>query len=226
MDDPVYHVVLEGRKLGPYDRRTIVGMRIRKTLASKDVLLGADGARLTVGELVRGMPAEAPPASRSGEATPSYSVIQGLHAATLVEVKGEGYAIPPYKGEVEVRVQTTVLRMSGRYREGLAWKEERVKFPLQDVAHARLRGSIVDLWVRTAAAGQALQQITLDLGSAESAGDLAEKLPHTAPWPGSEPLAGRTAVGRSAMHPLLWTVVVGSAVLVGTVLVWVLSRPY
>ncbi|NNU42661.1 hypothetical protein [Ramlibacter montanisoli] len=47
-----------------------------------------------------------------------------------------------------MRVQTKVLRVSGRFREGRDWKEDRVKFPLQDIAHARLRGTVVDLWVR------------------------------------------------------------------------------
>jgi len=34
VDQTIYHVLLEGRKVGPYDRRTIVGMRIKKTLTS------------------------------------------------------------------------------------------------------------------------------------------------------------------------------------------------
>ena len=52
MENPVYHVLLEGRKVGPYDRRTIVGMRVKKTLDSKSVLLGSDGTRITVADLV------------------------------------------------------------------------------------------------------------------------------------------------------------------------------
>ncbi|HYE41568.1 MAG TPA: hypothetical protein VEB23_16635, partial [Ramlibacter sp.] len=123
MENPVYHVVLEGRTLGPYDRRTIVGMRIKKTLASDNVLVGADGGRLTVGELVRGQPPDPPFQPSRGEGTGSYSVIQGTHSASLLEVEGKGYAIPPFKGEVEVRVQTKVLRIAGRFREGISWKE-------------------------------------------------------------------------------------------------------
>jgi len=138
-------------------------------------------------------------------------------------VEGGGHAIPPFKGEVEVRVQTKVLRVSGRFREGLAWKEDRVKFPLEDIAHARLRGTVVDLWSR-APGTSALQRISLDLLTPEAAGDLAESLPFAVPWPGSEPLAGRPQAGASAMHPLLWAVVVGTAVIVGAVLVWVFTR--
>jgi hypothetical protein len=225
LDKPVYHVVLEGRTLGPYDRRTIVGMRVRKTLASDNVLVDASGGRLTVGELVRGQPPDPPFEPSRGEGSGSYSVIQATHPASLVEVEGKGYAIPPFKGEIEVRVQTRVLRLAGRFREGVNWKEDRVKFPLEDIAHARLRGSVVDLWVRTAAARQGLQRLTLEMFTPEAAGELTEKLTHTAPWPGSEPLAGR-GKGAANLHPMLWAVVVGSAVLVGTILVWVLTRRY
>ena len=122
-----------------------------------------------------------------------------------------------------MRVQTKVLRLSGRFREGLAWREDRVKFPLQDIAHAHLRGTVVDLWIRTAESS-AMQRISLDLLKPDAAGELAESLPFTAPWPGSEPLAARSEPQASATHPLLWTAVVGTAVVVGAVLVWALTR--
>jgi hypothetical protein len=225
VDNPMYHVLLDGRRVGPYDRRTIVGMKVRKTLSRDHVLVGADGVELTVAELVRqGQPEGGFPASDNGPlAGGSYSVVQGIHAAHLLEVEGKGYAIPPFKGEIEVRVQTKVLRVSGRFRAGLAWREERVKFPLQDIAHAHLRGTVVDLWVRTAEPS-GMQRITLDLLKQDAAGELAESLSFTAPWPGSEPLAARPAAATTPVLPLLWTAVVGTAVVVGALLVWVLTR--
>jgi hypothetical protein len=224
VDNPVYHVMLEGRRVGPYDRRTIVGMKVKKTLSSDHVLVGADGVEITVAELVRqGQPESGPSPVDHDRPVGSRSVVQGIHAAQLLEVEGKGYAIPPFKGDVELRVQTKVLRLSGRFREGLGWKEDRVKFPLQDIAHARLRGTVVDLWVRTAEP-IGMQRISLDLLKQDAAGELAESLPFTAPWPGSEPLAARGEANPSAAHPLLWTVVVGTAVAVGIVLVWTLTR--
>ncbi|MDE2605942.1 MAG: hypothetical protein KGL68_08500 [Burkholderiales bacterium] len=225
MDNPVYHVLLDGRRIGPYDRRTIVGMKVKKALSSQSVLVGADGTELTVGELVRqGQPQDGsgaiPPGAPGGG---SYSVVQGIHAARLLEVEGRGFKVPPFKGEVEVRVQTKALRVSGRWREGLAWKEDRVKFPLPDIAHARLRGTVVDLWIRTAGAS-GTQRISLDLLKPEAAGELAESLPHTAPYPGSEPLAGRTRRRSGSLHPMLWAIIVGSMVVVAGLLVWTLAR--
>src|SRR5262245_12227818 len=77
LENPVYHVLLEGRRVGPYDRRTIIGMRVRKTLASKDLLVAADGTQMTVSELVRKgfRPDPRFQPSRSG----SYSVVQATY---------------------------------------------------------------------------------------------------------------------------------------------------
>ena len=227
MENPVYHVLHEGRKLGPYDRRTIIGLKVKKTLSSNSVLLAEDGSRTTVAELVRqGQPDSAFEASTLSPPSvggSSYSVVQDIHAAQVLEVEGKGLAIPAFKGEVEVRVQTKVLRISGRFRDGLGWREDRVKFPLQDIAHARLRGTVVDLWIRTADTPRP-QRLSLDLLQAEAAGALAESLPYTAPYPGSEPLAGRTPAGARSLRPLVWAVAVGAAVMVAVLGAWALTR--
>ena len=225
MGNPVYHVLLEGRRIGPYDRRTIVGMRVKKALTSEQVLLAADGAQTTVREVVR-QAQGAGGFAASGHSRPasSYSVVHGIHAAQLIEVEGKGLALPPFKGELEVRVQTKVLRVSGRFRDGLGWKEDRVKIPLEDIAHARLRGTVVDLWLR-GSGDTRMQRLSLDLLTPEAAGDLAESLPFAAPWPGSEPLAARPKA-RSALHPLLWALVVAAALAVALMLLWVLTRRY
>jgi len=227
VENRVYHVVHEGRRLGPFDRRTIVGMKVKKALAASDVLVGADGVELTVAELVRQGQAADGGFAMSGDASRApvdpRSPVRGIYPAKVLTVESGGCRMPPFKGEVEVRVQSQVLRISGRFREGLGWREDRVKFALQDIAHARLRGTVVDLWVRTPE-HQELQRLSLDLQHSESAGELAESLPHAAPWPGSEPLAGRSHEAASAVHPMVWTAVVGTALVVLAVFVWVLTR--
>ena len=225
MDDARYHVLHEGRRMGPYDRRTIVGMRVKKTLTSDQVVVAQDGAEMTVAELVHGGLAPIPKRSADETLAPAgaggnYSVVEGLYPSKLIEVEGTGYAVPPFNGEIELRVQKKVLRVAGRYREGAAWKEDRIKIPLPDIQHARLRGTVVDLWVRVAEQG-GLQRISLDLLSRDAAGELAGALPHAVPYPGSEPLAARP-MGSSAVHPWLWAAVVGTALFVTLVLVWVL----
>jgi hypothetical protein len=218
VQDSTYHVLLDGAQVGPYDRRTIVGMRIRKALGSRDVVVAADGRRLTVRDLVRRPEADsALPASR----TASRSVVQAIHAASLVEVDGAGCCeVPPFRGELQLRVQTRALRIEGRWRQGRAWKQDRLKIPLEQVVHAGLRGSLVDLGLRTEA-GAALQRLTLDLRTPQAAGEFAASLTGATAWPFDPVPRSRPGIQR-----LAWAGVAGVAVLVTGVLVgvWVLTH--
>lgn len=223
MEQPLFHVVLQGRKVGPYDRRTIVGMRIKKALTSDHVLVDSDGAQLTVADLIGGRP-------RSNDFHPNrtggFSVVQATYPASLVSVEGKGLEIPRFHGEVEARVQTEVLRIAGRFRKLLRWKEDRVKLPLADILHARVQGSQVDLWLRTGQSAP-LQRISLELFTPEAAGELADWLPAATPWP--EPPSGS---GRGSLpaplpgydHRVLWVSVASIAVVVGVVIAVLMSR--
>lgn len=206
--EPVYHVMLEGRQVGPYDRRTIVGMRIRRTLTSEHELLTPEGQRLTVADLLKLRPRDNSfQPLRSG----SYSLVQATYSASLLEVEGRGYPVPRFKGEIEARVQQDVLRMAGRFRSGLGWKEDRVKLPLRDIVHARVRSSIVDLWLRRE--GQAkLQRLTLELFTPESAGEFVEWLPDASPWPEQD--SQPAALGPSP-HRGLWIAGAAATAVVG-----------
>jgi hypothetical protein len=182
VDQTIYHVLLEGRTVGPYDRRTIVGMRIKKTLSSEHVLIGTDGAQLTVADLIR----QRRPTPFNPERSGSFSVVQATYAASLLEVEGRGMDIPRFKGEIEARVQGEVLRLAGRFRRGLGCKEDRVKIVLKDVVHARVRNSQVELWLRTGKA-EKLQRLALELFTPEAAGELVQWLPAATAFP--EPAA-------------------------------------
>jgi hypothetical protein len=215
LDQTIYHVLLEGRKVGPYDRRTIVGMRIKKTLTSDHVLIGMDGTQLTVAELI-GQQASKPAFNpdRSG----SFSLVQATFAAGLVEVEGKGVEIPRFKGEVEARVQGDVLRIAGRFRQGLGWKEDRVKLTLKDIVHARIKGSQVDLWLRPAEAGKAMQRVSLEMFTHEAAGELVDWLPSATPWPES----AEAATPHKADHRMLLMTGLGLGVVVVVLVVLIL----
>jgi hypothetical protein len=211
MDQTLYHVLLEGRSVGPYDRRTIVGMRIKKTLTSADVLIGeGGGARLTVGDLI-GRPRrdERFNPSRSG----SFSVVHAVFTAALVGVQGRGVAIPAFKGEIQARVQGDVVRLAGRFRRGFGWKEDRVKILRNDVMHTRIEGSAIQLWLRPAADGRREpQRITLEMFSPTSAAELAGWFALATPLAASAP----ADAGNAMPHGLL-VAIAGVAIVVGMV---------
>jgi hypothetical protein len=223
VDQPLFHVLLEGRKVGPYDRRTIVGMRIKNTLTSDHVLIGIDGSQLTVGDLI-GRPGPKPfNAERSG----SFSIVRAIFPASLLEVEGKGIDIPAFKGEIEARVQADVLRLAGRFRRGLGWKEDRVKLALKDVVHARVRGTQLELWLRTAEKAP-LQRVCLELFTPEAAGDLVEWFTSATPYPDSA--AEPAAPAKAGEHRAMWVAGAGIAavalVFVVLVLVTVFHRRF
>lgn len=207
MDQSLYHVVLDGETLGPYDKRTIVGMRVKKTLTNESVLIREDGRRFTVEEILRESRADFDP-GKSG----THSLVKAAFEAEVVD-SARTSPLPRYEGVAEVRVQSDVLRVAGRLRG----KDDRVKIPLGDVVHARARESDVDLWMR-GGAGK-LQPATLRFTSPETAKELVRLLP------GATPPPAELAVQRV---PMPYGVVVGvaSAVLaiVAVVLVLVLKR--
>ena len=188
VDQAIYHVLLPGRKVGPYDRRTIVGMRIKNTLTSDHMLIGANGAQLTVGELIGHQLPKPFNADRSG----SFSLVHATFAASLLAIEGRGVPIPRFKGEIEARVQADVLRIAGRFRHGLRRKEGRIKIPLEDVVHARINVSQVDLWLRPAQPGAGMQRLSLELFTHEAAGELVDWFRHATPWPTSAATAATT----------------------------------
>jgi hypothetical protein len=214
-----YHVLHDGRRMGPFDRRTIVGMRIKKTLGSEHELEASDGSRLTVAELL-GHP---PPSSqfnalRSG----AYTSARYTCSGSLIDSQPGPVDVHPFRGEVEIRVHSDLLRIAGSYRTGRAIKEGRVKLPLKDIAHARGTGSRVDLWLRGDEPSAPLQRLALDVFSEESARELLQQLPDARPWTGASPTAPAVHANAS-VSPLLWAAVAGIALVAGFVL-WVALR--
>jgi hypothetical protein len=185
--ESAFHVLLDGKPVGPYNRRTIVGMRLKHTLSNKDVLVAPSGGQLTVGTLLsQRSPRES---SFDPSRTSSRSVVVASYTASLYGVEGMGFEIPLFDGEIEARVQEGVLRLAGRYKQSGVWKDDRIKLPLPSVVHARAVGSRVDLWLKpkpnelqerakkSTAATLPLQSLSLELFAPESAGDLMNHLP-------------------------------------------------
>lgn len=220
----MYHVLLEGRTVGPYDRRTIVGMRIKKTLTSEHALIGSDGGQLTVADLIR----RRRPVPFNPERSGGFSVVRATFMASLVEVEGRGMDIPRFKEEIEARIQGDVLRLAGRFRRGLGWKEDRVKIMLKDVVHARIRGSQVELWLRTEKAGR-LQRIALELFTPEAAGELVQWLPAATAFPepaASNAIEATPAVRISPAHSLFIALAAIAVVVALMVTVLLVRRVY
>jgi hypothetical protein len=222
VDEATYHVVLDGRSVGPYDRRTILGMRIKHMLTGDHLLVTSGGARLTVRELI-GASGEA--AADGGDSARDVRGSAGTSTGMLVMAGRRGFRIPKFIGEVEVRVQGDVLRIAGRHRRAFRWHDGRVKLPLADVVHARAKGPRADIWLQPAGAS-ALQHVALYMFTSEAADELAARL---APKGAAHPAlaaAQAAAAGDAALSSLrVLGVAAGAVVLViGLVLLVLLYR--
>lgn len=201
-----YYILLEKGSLGPFDRRTVVGLRVKNALSDTQTLLDSNGRKLSVQELV------AWDARRAGSRPASViaSLIQASYPATLVGLQGRGFPVPRFHGEIEVRVQPEGLRIAGAFRRWNGWRQGRVKIPLEHIAHARTQGGQVALWLRPPGAGQdipgeRMQSLTLGLGSAKEAQELLHWLPAEPPPYGLQPATPMPAGGRR----LAWAVTMG-----------------
>lgn len=225
MDQALYHVLLDGRKVGPYDRKTIVGMRVKHMLTSDHLLQAAGGAQLTVRELI-GAPPSPPSAGAAAPGGPSR--VQATYSGMLLDRSGRGMVVPRFRGELEVRVHTDVLRLAGRFRRFLRWQAGRVKLRLKDIVHARSKGPRTDLWLQPPGSAR-LQRIGLYLFTAEAAEELAIWL---APAGASEhpnaAAAKAAAVGEPAVSAgrVLAIAVAGIVAVVAVVLVVLLYRRF
>ncbi|HET6829019.1 MAG TPA: hypothetical protein VFH35_10085 [Ramlibacter sp.] len=195
-------------------------MRIKQTLTGEHVLVAPDGARLSVTDLLNTRPRDNQfQPNRSG----SFSLVQATYSAALVErSRSARRCVLPFKGEIEARVQSDVLRLAGRFRQGLGWREDRVKLPLKDIVHARVRSSLVDLWMRLDGQEE-LACFTLELFSPEAAGEFVDWLPAATPWPQPQAATAKPAE-QAGGNPLVWVAVVGTAVTVGGVVVLLFAR--
>jgi hypothetical protein len=209
VDQSIYHVLLDGRTVGPYDRRTILGMRIKHMLTGDHLLVTTAGARLTVRELIGAVPeAGDDTADRKG-----IGRVQATCTGMLVTAGRGAFPVPRFAGEVEIRVQSDVLRLAGRYRAAFRWRDARIKLPLKDIVHARGKGPRTDVWLQAQGSSK-LQRLGLYMFTSEAADELAARLAPAADHPALGAAKAAAAAEPSLSSARVLGVAIGGVVLV------------
>jgi hypothetical protein len=132
-----YRLHIGDRQLGPYDRKTIVGMRIKKLIDNNLALSRSDGHPMTVAQLLadRFEMIDAETLTRQAASPPA----SGIWPAFLMNCGGS--LLKPgafgFIGKGELRFQGDFLRLTANRKCGfVATRQERSKVPLTAILSA------------------------------------------------------------------------------------------
>lgn len=169
-----YHVLLDGCRVGPYDRRTIVGMRLKHDLVNDQLLFDAHNRQITVGELIaKSRREDADGASTFGAAAAGLPPTYG--------VRFLGRDSFGFTGIGHVRVQDSVLRLEGWRRRWLLGRTGgQVKVPLSCIRDVRVEDTLLTFGLTSKApfdSSTRRRGVALAMPSAAAARELQNLLP-------------------------------------------------
>jgi hypothetical protein len=153
-----YTIELQGKLLGPFDRRTIVGMRIKKLLDNNTPLQRSDGHILTVAQL---MVDKLETADERGTHGPAGPLASRLWPIFTVDFGGSWRSAGAlgFTGKGELRFQGDLLRLTGRRKTKLfSSKQERIKLPVSGITQARVSDKAPDVLLLSLDAHQPFTQ--------------------------------------------------------------------
>jgi hypothetical protein len=130
-----YRITLNGKQLGPFDRRTVVGMRAKKLLGNNVVVLRSDGLSMTVAQLMMDRLEQAD--AQGGVHHPAGAPASGLWPTFAVDFGGSWLRAGAlgFVGRGELRFQGDVLRLAGKRKTSwFSSKHERMKLSMHTVA--------------------------------------------------------------------------------------------
>jgi hypothetical protein len=143
-----YRLLLENKQVGPFDRRTIVGMRINKLIPKETSVLRSDGLLMSAAQLLADRNEQADPQTGHLASAPM-TAASVLWPTFLVNFGGNfwgllGAGALGFVGQGELRFQSDALRLRGQRKSGLFGSaEDRIKMPLADIAAVDAQGSTV-----------------------------------------------------------------------------------
>jgi hypothetical protein len=169
-----YHLLVGDRQLGPYDRKTIVGMHIKKAVDHNLMVRRSDGHELTVAQLQadRFEMADGDSLKQQAASPPA----SGIWPTFLMNCGGS--LMKPgafgFIGRGELRFQGEYLRLTANRKSGLvSTRLERIKVPLSAIFAASAHEKHTKFLLLQLKAGHPLEGVAGG-GSAMIALDTAE----------------------------------------------------
>ncbi len=151
-----YSLFVNGKALGPFERRMIVGMRVKDLINDSQIVLRDDGIELTVGQLVADRK-EATPighAEFAASSTFSASVLGAPSSGMWPEftVRFGGGPIKPgalgFNGSGQLSYQGDALRIRGNRRNaGLGMSRQELSLPVKAISTSMVDGVVIELFL-------------------------------------------------------------------------------
>jgi hypothetical protein len=176
-----YHLLIRERRLGPYDRKTIVGMRIKKLIKNNLRVRRSDGHEMTVAQLLadRFEMADAESLQKFAASPPA----SGIWPAFLMNCGGS--LLKPgalgFVGKGELHFQGDHLRLSANRKSGFVSKrQERTRLPLSALISATVHAKHLDVIVLQLKPGHRVEGVVgnapalIKLDDAEAVRELLE----------------------------------------------------
>ncbi|TAG26293.1 MAG: hypothetical protein EAZ37_09540 [Burkholderiales bacterium] len=169
-----YHLLVGDRQLGPYDRKMIVGMHVKKLVDHNAMVRRSDGHEMTVAQLQADRFEMADADSLHSQATSPPA--SGFWPTFLINCGGS--LMKPgafgFIGRGELRFQGDYLRLTANRKSGLvSTRLERIKVPLSAIFSASAHAEHTKFLLLKLKAGHAVEGV-LGGGSAMIALDDAE----------------------------------------------------
>jgi hypothetical protein len=148
-----YSLFVNGKSLGPYERRMIVGMRVKNIVKDDQIVMRDDGVDMTVAQLMQDRYEAVPPA-RSTEAVQE-SVLGAPSSGMWPQfiVRYGGGPVKPgalgFTGSGQISYHGDVLRFKGNRRnKNLGMSRQEENLPVRAIATSMVEGSFIEIYLQ------------------------------------------------------------------------------
>lgn len=151
-----YSLFVNGKSLGPFERRMIVGMRVKDVVKDDQIVLRDDGVELTVAQLMMDRLEATPTARPEFAASSSFSAsVLGAPSSGMwpdFAVRFGGGPMNPgalgFNGNGTVSYQGDALRFRGNRRNaGLGMSRQEESLPVKAISTSMVDGCVVELFL-------------------------------------------------------------------------------
>jgi hypothetical protein len=179
-----YSLFVNGKSLGPYERRMIVGMRVKKIVTNDQLVYRDDGLEMSVAQLLQ----DREESQRSTVATPSMQASQLGAPSTGMwpqfNVRYGGGPVKPgawgFSGAGQVSYHGDTLRFKGNRRnKNLGMSRQEENLPIAAIASSSADGHYLNIALQPGLSfgeGQDGVPLRVEFTSEQEAGELWELL--------------------------------------------------